>query len=220
MSSVVLKIDGKFEFLYIKEVPVFFASVHEPKNKLFDAEKPDVAKNPSTREYAVQFFVTAENRAVLEDEVKVNKQLFEVGKDKNKKRVIKYPLAAQAKEGKTNYDLVKGLHGMSLTLNELNKGGKPNTLTVIDKEGNPFTEDVGNGSICTVKCYGYRNQDDLLVVAMTLVQVLEHVPYEGGKGEYTDDELGVTVKLPPKKKVVEAAPEPEDEPEELDDSPF
>ena len=185
--------DKKFEFLYFKDVPVFYAAVHEPKKKFADP-LPD-AKNQSKREYAVTAFVDSKDREKLEDEVLINKTLFEVGKDKNKKRKIKYPLEKQLKDGGTAYDEVKGLHGIQLTLNEFTNGGKKAPIIVVDKEGKPFKETVGNMSRCNIKCFGYRNQDDQLVVSLNIVQVLEHVPYEGGDGTITDDDLGISVQL-------------------------
>lgn len=193
--AVKLTKDKKFEFLYLKNVPVWFASVHEPKDKY---QVNPAAKNKSTREYAMTVFVNDEDREKLEDEVMINKQLFAVGKDKTKKRKIKFPLKKQLKdEDGFAYDEVKGMHGMQLTLNEFTNGGKPSQLLVVDKDGKPFDELIGNGSVCNIKCFGYRNQDDQLVVAMNIVQVLEHVPYEGGNsGKIVDDELGIDMVMP------------------------
>lgn len=200
--AVVLKKQGNFEFLYLKNVPVYFACVHTPKDKY--QVNPD-AKNKSKREYAITVFVDDADREKLEDEVMINKTLMEVAVGKTKKRKIKYPLEKQlSKEdkeaGKTAYDDVKGLHGMQLTLNEFTNAGKPAQLVVVDKNGEPFSEDIGNGSVCNIKCFGYRNKDDLLVVSLNIVQVVEHVPYEGGtSGKVVDDELGISLTLPEQK---------------------
>lgn len=202
-TSAKLVKDGKFSYLYLKNVPVFFASVHEPKKKYSDP-LPD-AKNQSTREYQVTAFVDEATREYLEDTVLLNKQIMEVGKDKTKKRKIKYPLSSQLKEGQTiHYDEVEGMHGLNLTLNEYTNSGKPAKLVVIDKEGKPFEESIGNGSVCNIKLFGYTNRDDQLVVSLNLVQVLEHVPYEsGGSGTVVDNELGVSYEIP-KDKTVES----------------
>jgi len=198
-KNVVLKKDKKFEFLYLKNVPVFFASVLEPKKKY--SEPDPAAKNQSKREYALTAFVDDDAREYLEDEVLINKQLFKVGKDKTKKRQIKYPLESQLKEDqKFSYDDVEGLNGMSLTLNEFTNSGKPAKMIVVGKDGKEFKELVGNGSVCNIKCFGYRNQDDMLVVSLNIVQVVEHVPYEGGSSnKIVDDELGIDVELKPAK---------------------
>jgi hypothetical protein len=67
---------------------------------------------------------------------------------------------------------------------------------VVDKDGKDWDKSkaIGNGSIVTVKCFGYRNQDEQLVVSLNLVMVVEHVPYEGGGagGMVEDSILGVS----------------------------
>lgn len=214
--AVVLKKDKKFEYVYIKDVPVVYASVHDPKDMHTPPKETD--KNQSKREYSVTAFVTTEDRKVLEDEVLINKQLMEVGVDKNKKRKIKYPLKVEkdGEEQDTAYTPYEGLHGISLTLKEFTSAGKPANLIIIDKEGKPFTEMVGNGSRVTIKLFGYRNQEDLLNVSMQVVQVLEHVPYEGGgNGVIEDEELGVSYDLSDGKKSSHAS-----DPEMDGDVPF
>ena len=194
-TKAVIKKDGKFEFLYLKNVPVFYASVHTPK-KMFEVN-PD-AKNPSTREYSVTVFVDADTREVLEDKVLLNKTLFEAGKDKNKKRKIKFPLTND--KGEELYAPVEGMHGFTLTRKELTNEGKPVSIVVVDDKGQPMTEDIGNMSICNIRVWGYRNKEDMLVVALDLIQVLEHIPYTGGNsGRIVDDELGIDVERPQQK---------------------
>lgn len=176
-----------FYDLYFIDVPVTFASVQEPKKKY---------QTKDEYEYAVTVFVTDEMRTYLEDEVIINKQFFKVGVDKNKKRKIKYPTSDQLGEGETvSYDDYKGLNGVSLTLPSVNKKGKKTNLVVLDDKGEEFKELVGNGSVCSIKCSGYRNQDDALTVFLNIVKVKEHVPYEGGNGTITDDVLGITYNL-------------------------
>lgn len=186
--------DSKFEYVYFMDTPCVYASVQEPKSKLHKPTEKD--KNKSENEYAITLFVTDEDREYLEDTVKINKQFFEVGKDKNKLRKIKYPLTKEDGEP-TAFAPYKGLHGVQLTLNELSNKGTTNNLVVVDAQGKPFEEMVGNGSVVTVKLYGYRNQDELLNISMNLVMVKEHVPYEGGSGggTITDDVLGITFDL-------------------------
>ena len=172
----------KFTDIYLKNVPVYFASVHEVTGKYQSEEK----------EFKLTAFVTQEVREALEDAM-VNKTLYEVGKDKNKKRKIKYKLSTQLEEGeKHHYDEVKGLHGLTLTLKEFTSKGKKAAVTVIDTSGKPFTDLVGNGSVCNIKLFAYKNKDEQLVVSLNTVQVVEHVPYNqsGGDGVVEDDILG------------------------------
>jgi hypothetical protein len=56
-------------------------------------------------------------------------------------------------------------------------------LKVVDSEGNTFTDDIGNGSVCTIKMFAYRNTEDMLVVMMDTVKVIDHIPYIGKSGD-------------------------------------
>lgn len=97
-SQVVVKQEGQFTNLYLVDVPVHFAKVHEPQKKY----------QSDDRAYQVTAFVDDEVREYLEDVVKINKTLFKVGKDKTKKREIKYKLSSQLSENeKFHYDDVK-----------------------------------------------------------------------------------------------------------------
>ena len=193
-TEAVLVKEGKNEFLYLKNVPVFFAQVLEPTKKY---QSEDLA-------YQFTVFVDSDTREKLElpvdeDGVAINKELKEVGKDRNKKKQIKYPLESQLKEGKgTSYDIVDGMHGMGLSLNDLTKAGKKSILKVVDADGKDWdkTKAIGNGSKVHVKCFGYRNQDEQLVVFPNLIVVVEHVPYEGNSGGIVEDSvLGVSVDM-------------------------
>ena len=194
-TEAVLVKEGKNEFLYLKNVPVFFAQVLEPAKKY---QSEDLA-------YQFTVFVDSDTREKLElpvdaDGVAINKELKEVGKDRNKKKQLKYPLESQLKEGKgTAYDLVGGMHGMGLSLNDLTKAGKKSILKVVDADGKDWdkTKAIGNGSKVHVKCFGYRNVDEQLVVFPNLIVVVEHVPYEGGNsgGMVEDSVLGVSVDM-------------------------
>ena len=193
-TEAILTQEGKNEFLYLKNVPVFFAQVLEPTKKY---QSEDLA-------YQFTVFVDSDTREKLElpvdeDGVAINKELKEVGKDRNKKKQLKYPLESQLKDGKgTAYDLVSGLHGMSLSLNEMTKSGKKSILKVVDADGNDWDKSkaIGNGSKIHVKCFGYRNQDEQLVVFPNLIVVVDHVPYEGNSGGIVEDNvLGVSVDM-------------------------
>ena len=193
-TEAVLVKEGKNEFLYLKNVPVFFAQVLEPTKKY---QSEDLA-------YQFTVFVDSDTREKLElpvdeDGVAINKELKEVGKDRNKKKQLKYPLESQLKEGKgTAYDLVDGMHGMGLSLNDITKAGKKSILKVVDADGKDWDKSkaIGNGSKVHVKCFGYRNVDEQLVVFPNLIVVVEHVPYEGGSGGIVEDSvLGISVDM-------------------------
>ena len=187
-NQAVFKQDQKnkdFYYLYLKEVPVVYAAVIEPKKK-YQSEDT---------EWALTAFVNDETRKYLEEEILLNKELHKVGVDKNKKKKVKYALSSQRDDENDVYDAFEGLNGISLNLNTVKKNGKPNNLIVVDKDGDEFTQAVGNGSVCNIKCFGYRNQDDLLVVALNIVQIVEHVPYAGGSGVIEDEELGIKVNV-------------------------
>lgn len=187
--------------LYIKDATVFYAVVHEPKKK-YQSED---------REYSVTVFVDEETKDKLLDEVMVNKSFALVGKDKTSKppRRIKYPLSSQTEEGKVNYDVVDGMYGFTVAKPEFSKKGNPMTVNVIDKDGKAFTENVGNGSVCTLKLFGYRNQDNQLVVTLDTLQVLEHVPYEAkvAAESVDDDVLGVSYNVKKTEKAEEVVKE-------------
>lgn len=198
--AITHKKEGDFEYVYLKDVVVYYASVHEPKEKLEPPKKG--VGNQSTHEYSLQVFFDKEDRDALEsEEININKQIFEVGVEKNKKRKIKYPLTKD--DGTEMYAGVDGLHGMQLTLNSHSRAGKPNVLPVLQKvkeNGKWVTKEVkeklGNGTRVNIKCYGYRNRDDQLNLALDVILVLELVPYTGGTGgsagAIDDDELGIT----------------------------
>ena len=204
--------------VYIKNTPVFYAAVHEPKLKYQSTDK----------EFSLTSFVDEETKDKLIDEVMLNKSFAQVGKDKTSKapRRIKYPLSSQVEEGKVNYDVVDGLFGFNVAKPEFSKKGNPMSVNVIDAEGNAFTENVGNGSICTLKLFGYKNQDGQLTVTLDTVQVIEHVPYEGktSADSVEDDVLGVSYKVKKAEgkptEQEEAKPQPEPEAEEDLDDPF
>ncbi len=190
--------------LYIKNATVFYPVVHEPKLKYQSTDK----------EFSVTVFVDEESKDKLLDEVMVNKTFAEVGVTKTSKppRKIKYMLSSQAEEGKVNYDVVKGLWGFNVAKPEFSKKGNKMSVNVIDTEGKPFTENVGNGSVVNLKLFGYRNQDNQLVVTLDTMQVVEHVAFEskGSSDSVEDDVLGVSysVKKADKPVAQQAAPQP------------
>jgi hypothetical protein len=175
--------------IYIKNTPVFYAAVHDPKLKYQSTDK----------EFSLTSFVSEETKDQLLDEVMLNKTFAQVGKDKTSKapRRIKYPLSSQVEEGKVNYDVVDGMFGFTVAKPEFSKKGNKMSVNVIDTEGNTFTDNIGNGSVCTLKLFGYKNQDNQLVVTLDTVQVIEHIPYEnkGSADSVEDDVLGVSYKV-------------------------
>lgn len=171
--------------VYITNVPVFYASVQEPKLKY---------QSQTEKEFSATVFVPEDVKDKLDDEVMLNKQFAQVGVTKTTKppKKIKYPLSSQVEEGKANYDAVKGLWGFTVAKPEISKAGNKMSVNVIDTEGNAFTGLVGNGSICTLKLFGYKNKDGQLVVTLDTLQVVEHVSYEGKtfSDEVEDEVLG------------------------------
>lgn len=206
--------------LYIKNATVFYPVVHEPKLKYQSTDK----------EFSVTVFVDEESKDRLLDEVMVNKTFAEVGVTKTSKppRKIKYMLSSQAEEGKVNYDVVKGLWGFNVAKPEFSKKGNKMSVNVIDTQGKPFTENVGNGSVVNLKLFGYRNQDNQLVVTLDTMQVVEHVAFEskGSSDSVEDDVLGVSYSVKKADKPVAQQPAPQvvqSEPAEdplSDDIPF
>lgn len=206
--------------VYIKNTPVFYAAVHEPKLKYQSTDK----------EFSLTSFVDEDTKDKLIDEVMLNKSFAQVGKDKTSKapRRIKYPLSSQVEEGKVNYDVVDGLFGFNVAKPKFSKKGNQMSVNVIDAEGNAFTENVGNGSICTLKLFGYKNQDGQLTVTLDTVQVIDHVPYEGktSADSVEDDVLGVSYKVkkvegkPAEQEAPKAVLQPEAEEDESQDLPF
>jgi len=200
--------------IYIKNAVVFYAAVHEAKKK-YQSE---------SKEFSAQVFVDEEAKDRLLDEVMVNKTFAEVGVTKTSKppRKIKFMTSDQAEEGKVNYDVVKGLWGFNVAKPEFSKKNNPMVVTVIDTEGQPFTDNIGNGSIVNLKLFGYRNVDNQVVVTLDTVQVVEHIPYEGrtASDSVDDDILGsYKVKKVEAKVVEEEAPAPKAKaaPVELDE---
>lgn len=211
--------------LYLKNVPVFYPVVHEPKLKY----------NSTDKEFSVTVFIDELTKDKLEDEVAVNKTFAKVGVSKTSKppKRVKYPLSSQAEEGKLNYDEVEGMWGFTVTRPEFSKKGNKQTINVIDKDGNAFTENVGNGSVCNIKLFAYKNRDGQLVVTLDTVQVIDHVPYEqkGAADSVVDDVLGVSYQVKKVEAAVEqevqqqkpearAKAEPEPEFDESSDLPF
>jgi len=192
--------------LYIKDAVVFYPSVHEPKLKY----------NSTDKEFSATVFVDEETKDKLLDEVMVNKSFFLVGKDKTSRppRKIKFPLSSQVEEGKVNYDLVEGMYGFNVAKPEFSKKGNRMTVNVIDKDGNAFTENVGNGSKVNLKLFGYKNQDNQLVVTLDTMQVIEHVPYEqkGAADSVVDDVLGVSYQVKKAEPVDQEAPQEQAKP--------
>jgi len=190
--------------VYIKNTPVFYAAVHEPKLKYQSTDK----------EFSLTSFVDEETKDKLIDEVMLNKSFAQVGKDKTSKapRRIKYPLSSQVEEGKVNYDVVDGLFGFNVAKPEFSKKGNQMSVNVIDAEGNTFTDNIGNGSVCTLKLFGYKNQDGQLTVTLDTVQVIEHIPYESkaAADSVEDDVLGVSYKV----KKVDTKPSEQQTPQE------
>lgn len=171
--------------LYFKNVPVTFAQVLKPTKKY---QSEDTA-------YQLNLFMNADTAAKAE-KIGLNKELAEVGVTKIKKGANRGELKYKLDEHNTPFE---GMFAAQFSRNTV-KRDKEGTLVktyeplkVVDTDGNPFTQEVGNGSVCHVKLFAYRNEEDMLVVMLDTVVVVEHVPYVKG-GDSFDDELGITIK--------------------------
>ena len=189
-TSAVINEKGKMPNLYLKNVPVFYAKVYEPQPLL--KKKPD---HPADAQFSLVAFVDEKTKDYLIDTVGINKELREVGvakktKGKNRGSLV-YPLTKE--DGEELYAPVDGMYGLSLTRPNKSKAGKDAVINVVDAEGEPFDQLIGNGSVVNIKLFGYRNDEGSLVVFLDTVVVVKHVPYEGGNDGF-DEELGITVK--------------------------
>lgn len=165
-----------FENVYFKNVPIYYAKVQEAAPKYQD---------PDHKEYSLDIFIDDDSLEKL-DELIVNKQTFKVGVDKNKFKNVKYP--------EDTFELVKGLNGLKLSLPELKKDGTANRLLVV-KDKAEFKELLGNGTVVTIKCSGWRNKEGLLNISPRIISVVDHVPYEKGPVRIKDDILGIDIEL-------------------------
>ena len=185
-------------YLYFKNVPTTYAKVLEPAKKLKQEDKA----------YQMNIYIDADTMTAV-DELGVNKSFGEVNVAKITKGVNRNKLKFPAKDTEGNdtaHAPYVGLFATQLTrdcvkrdkaTNEITKTYEP--LKVVDTEGNPFTADVGNGSIVTVKLFCYRNSEGMLNTMMDTVVVLDHVEYIKASGsDGFDEELGLAVKSAPK----------------------
>jgi len=179
------KKDTKFEFVYFIDAIAYYASVQEARKKFKSDEK----------EYAMTLFITPEDAKearlpIAKGGLFINKKFNTVDVDRKEDDELKYD--------SEKYPGTEGLVGIQLTAPELTKQGKKRKLTIIDKDGNPFEDLIGNGSKVTVKCWGWRKSaEDKLNITLELVQVKELVPYEGATNGAVEDEiLGVSYQIP------------------------
>jgi len=214
--NVVVKEAGKFEQVYITggDAVMYFPNLFNPKQKYQSDDK----------EFSVTLFVDQATRDKLESHtddggVFVNKQFFEVGVDKNKKKKIKFPTSDQVAEDERNFDDVKGLHGVSLTAPEFKKNGDRVVINVVDDQGNPWdkSKPIGTGSKANVRMWGYRNADGQLNVTLDLVQITEYVEGSSGGSGGFDDVLGIDLS---KSETPAAMETPADFDDDTSDIPF
>jgi hypothetical protein len=186
--------------LYFMNVPVTYAKVLAPAKKY---QQDDTA-------YQLNVFINADTMTKLED-IGINKEFAEVGVTKIKKGAnrgkVKYPADVEAN---TPY---VGMFAAQLGRDTVkrDKNGavvkEYAPLKLLDDKGQPFSDEVGNGSVCHVKAFAYRNTDGMLVVMVDTVVVVNHVPYVRGDGEVFDDVLGISIKTEPKaESVIEDSP--------------
>lgn len=224
-------------YLYLKNVPVSYAKVHEPAKKL----------NSDDKAYQLNVFIDADSMEAI-DTLGVNKNFAEVGVTKITKGVnrgkLKYPVK-DAEGNDTANTPYAGMFACQFSRETVKRDPKTNEivktyepLKVVYPDGELFTADIGNGSICTVKIFCYRNSENMLNTMMDTVVVLDHVEYIKAGGDGYDAELGLTVKSAPKAPAIDpelqsnsgevsAPAKPKAAPkaapvveEELDDIPF
>jgi len=172
--------------LYLYDVPVTYAQVIKPSKKY---QSEDTA-------YQINLFVDKATLTQLE-EIGLNKEMAEVGVTKIKKGTNRGQLKYKLDDVNGEYDGMFAAQFSRDTVKRDKAGAfvkNISPLKVVDHEGNEFTQDVGNGSICTVKMFAYRNEENLLVVMLDTVVVLQHVAYNK-EDSYYDEELGITIKI-------------------------
>lgn len=183
--------------IYFKNVPVTFAKVLAPAKKY---QSEDTA-------YQLNLFIDKDTMTKVE-EIGLNKEFAEVGVTKIKKGANRGQVKYKLDEHNTPFAGMFAAQFERKTIKR-NKEGvevkKYEPLKVVDAKGEAFTQEVGNGSVCTVKLFAYRNEEAMLVVMMDTVVVLEHVPYVKENSSF-DEELGITIKAPAKAEVTPAAP--------------
>lgn len=184
-------------YLYFKNVPVTYAKIHESSKKM----------NSEDKAYQMNIFIDADTMEAVE-ELGVNKNFSQVNVTKISKGLNRGKLKFPVKDADGNPTANAPYEGMFATqlsretvkrdkkTNEIVKEYEP--LKVVDTEGNPFTADVGNGSICHVKLFVYRNTEGMLNTMMDTVVVVDHVEYVKAGNDGYDEELGITVKSAPK----------------------
>jgi hypothetical protein len=171
--------------LYFKNVPVTYAQVLKAGKKY---QSTDTA-------YQLNLFIDKDTMNGVET-IGVNKEFAEVGVTKIKKGANRGELKYKLDEHNSPYE---GMFAAQFSRNTVKRDKEGavvknyEPLKVVDVEGNPFTQEVGNGSVCNVKLFAYRNEEDMLVCMLDTVQVLQHVPYTKG-GDSFDEELGISVK--------------------------
>jgi hypothetical protein len=178
-SKVVLKEDGKFNFIYIMDAIAYYSRVYESQQK---HKAPEGEK-----EYHITLFVDEATKDALID-LPVNKGFSEVDVGKITKGAnrgnIKFPL--------DKYPDCEGLFGFKVSVPEFSKAKKPQHVKVVNKKGEKIDDLIGNGSRVNIKTFAWKNEDGEWNLRLDLVHVLELIEYKGGAGEVEDDVLGVT----------------------------
>jgi len=172
-------------YLYFKNVPVTFAQVLKPSKKY---QSEDTA-------YQLNLFLNKDT-ATKAEEIGLNKELAEVGVTKIKKGPNRGQVKYKLDDHNTPFEGMFAAQFSRSTVKRDKDGVATKTyepLKVIDTNGDPFTQEVGNGSVCHVKLFAYRNEEEMLVVMMDTVVVVEHVPYVKGEDSF-DEELGISIK--------------------------
>lgn len=182
-TGVVFKLNPKnkrWADVYIKDVPLYYAAVHRAVK---------MAKGDG-KEFKVTTFLLEEQVEALREMPINSAKLFpEVGVDKitkgKNRGKIKYPL--------DKFGDVEGLYGSDFKRSEYNRDNKKQSIVVVDSKGKPITENIGNGSRGTIKCFAALNEDMEWNLYLSLVMVTDLIPYENSG--ISDNELGITYDL-------------------------
>lgn len=163
----------KEQNLYVKDATFFWSAVHQPK--------PNFAKDANV--YEITTIVSAEDAKELK-KLKIAKELKEIGVDVDPDLQL--------------YAEYEGCYIMKASCPEFTAKGKKLTISVVDTEGNPITENLGNGTKGHLRFFTWVGDKGVnkgkLNSRINYVVVTDLIPYsDTGSGGY-DEEFGVTLK--------------------------
>jgi hypothetical protein len=152
--------------LYLKDVVVYWAQVHTPTF---------VYGSQTEKEYQVSVIINEEDMKALK-KLRLNKQFKEIGVD--------------IPEDK--YPGLEGKYLIKITQKAVSSTGKELKIDVLDKNGDPLRDNIGNGSLVNLKLFameGVGVSKNKLNIRLNTLLVTKLVEYSSG-GSF-DDELGI-----------------------------